>query len=284
MWLILLILAVFLPRKLAESSGDERTVFSETNRDLSAKSISKRDDSNSATSTVLGESSEKVLTPVKKHSKEELPTKQLKSVTRSKLSKMSKIFCLYYLLCLSLFACMVISFYTPLLMKYHLGLGLSYVKLTYINSSLFVFVLFFATTLFLEKISEQDFLFTSISALAVPISITFYFGLFWNSTMGNVNESYLLACSILLSSAQFLNIPVAASLLSKITPVVDAAFYQSFLYTAIHLGICLSRVVAGATFGKIPIMYSCAVLTVSWLTGMIWLGYEYSNFARVNLK
>lgn len=197
----------------------------------------------------------------------------------------SMVLCLYYLVCLSLFLYVTITLYFPLLMKFHLGLGLSYVKLTFLNSSLFVFLLFLTTLLFVEKISEQNFLIITTFSLAIPIFITLYFGLFWNGTMAYVNGSYLLLFSMLVSNAQFLNIPVTSSLLSKITPVENAAFFQSLLYTTLHLGMCVGRLVAGATFGKTSIICASAGLAFSWLIGLIWLGYEYHNFAlAVNLK
>ena len=280
-WLTLLLFALFLPSDLAENSGiNERSVIEEKNgHDLAfSKSIVDYSHNGSSPSAmVFAETSDKVTAVVEEDSEDDI--RLSKSVAEPGCRPSSMVFCLYYLICLSLFVYMVISFYVPLLAKYHLGLGLTYVKLIYINSTLFVFILFFAASLFLENISESIFLFVTIFAQVIPISITFYFGLSWNNTM-SVNESYLLVCSMLFLSAQFLNTPIASSVLSKITPVKSASFYQSLTYTAVHLGMCLSRLAAGATFGKMAMIYTSAVLAFFWLFGMLWLGYEYRNFAR----
>ena len=276
-WLALLLLALFLPSDLAENSGNESSVIEkEDDHDLALPNSIPVDSDNS--SSPLSETSDKVFVAVEEDSEDDISLS--KSVAEPGSPPSSMVFCLYYLICLSLFVYMVISFYFPLLAKYHLGLGLTYVKLIYINSTLFVFILFFAASLFLENISESIFLFVTIFAQVIPISITFYFGLSWNNTM-SVNESYLLFCSMLFLSTQFLNIPLASSLLSKITPVKSASFYQSLTYTAVHLGVFLSRLTAGATFGKMPMIYTCAVLAFCWLFGMLWLGYEYRKSARV---
>lgn len=66
-------------------------------------------------------------------------------------------------------------------------------------------------------------------------------------------------------SAQLLNTPVVSCLLSKLTPVNSASFYQSLTFAALHIGIMLSRFVAGSTFGKMPIVYTSIILAFCWL-------------------
>jgi predicted MFS family arabinose efflux permease len=188
---------------------------------------------------------------------------------------------LYYQVFLSFFMYTAISFYLPLLMKFHLGLGLKYVKLTYLNSTLLTSILFFSTPLILTCISEQSLLILSVFTQFVPILIMFYFALFWDTATA-VDESYLLLCSMLILSAIFINTPLVSSLLSKITPANKASLYQSLTYTAMHLGFCLSRLVAGATFAKMPMMYTSAALAFCWLLGLAWMLYEYRNYSRLS--
>jgi hypothetical protein len=193
---------------------------------------------------------------------------------------MSTVICLYYLIFQSLFAYMIISFYVPLLARYHIGLGLAFVKLIYINSTLSSTVLFFAASLFLKNVSEHKLLFLTIFSEIIPLLITLYFGVFWSDVMP-VNEGYLLLLSMLFLSAQYLNTPLAASLLAKITPKRDASFYQSLAFAAMHLGFCVSRLVAGATFAKVPMIYTCVILILCWLFGLIWLVSEHRKLTRV---
>ena len=247
-WLILLLFTLLLPRDLTENSESDRSVIEEESND--------------------------------DHEEDSEDDSVSKSVAEPGCPPSSMVLCLYYLIFLSLFVYMAISFYVPLLAKYHLGLGLGFVKLIYINSTLFSSILFFSTSLLLEYISEHTLLFLSVFSQVIPLSITFYFGLFWNTTM-SVNECYLLLCSMLFLSAMFINTPVVSSLLSKITPAKHAAFYQSLAYTAMHLGYGLSRLVAGATFAKMPMIYTCTALAICWLLGLMWLGYEYRNYTRI---
>ena len=188
----------------------------------------------------------------------------------------SNVFCLYYLIFLSVFLFNVISIYVPLLSKYRLGLGLPEVKLIYLNSSLFSFFLFLAVYLWVEEISERNFVILTYISFIVPILATFYFAVFWERSM-SVNTVYLLLVSMLILSVGFVNFSLICSLLSKLTPVEDASFYQSLSFTIGHIGIIFSRLIGGATFDRMPMIYTCICLTISWLFGIIWLGIEYKS-------
>ncbi len=191
----------------------------------------------------------------------------------------SNVLCLYYLIFLKVFLACIISIYVPLLSKYRLGLGLREVKLIYLNRSLFSFVIFLVVYLWVEKISERNFVILTYISFIVPILAIFYFAVFWETSM-SVNTVYLLLVSMLILSIAFVNFSLICSLLSKLTPVKDASFYQSLSFTIAHMGIILSRLIGGATFDRIPMMYTGICLTISWLFGIVWFGFEYKNLGK----
>ncbi|CAB3998326.1 major facilitator superfamily domain-containing 8-like [Paramuricea clavata] len=191
----------------------------------------------------------------------------------------SVVFCLYFLIFLMMFLTTTSSTYIPLLAKYHLGLDLSYVKLLYLNCSLFAFVFFVATYLLVERISEKNFIVFGAVSLIFQILPIFYFALFWDNDM-SVNAAYLLLVSLLFIGAQFVNFALISSLLSKQTPAEDASCYQSLTFTVAHTSIMLGRILAGASFHRIPMMYTCLCLSICWLFGLIWLGIEYKNLEK----
>ena len=188
----------------------------------------------------------------------------------------SNVFCLYYLIFLSAFLVEITSFYFPLLSKYRLGLGLREVKLIYLNSSLFSFVLFLIAYLLMGKYSEKNFLVVGSASLIVSILVISYFAVFWESNM-SVNAVYILLISLLILNVGWIMFTLTCSLLSKLTPEEDASFYQSLSFSVAHLAIIFSRLIGGATFDRVPMMYTCICLTISWLFGIIWLGIEYKS-------
>ena len=139
----------------------------------------------------------------------------------------SSVCCLYYLNFLHNFYFNMISFYTPLLAVHHLGLGLSYVKLIYLNSSLFAFILYIATYLFLDKISEKKYLFYVALSDIIPISITFYFAVMWNNAI-TVNAAYFLILMIIVTGQ--MNFALICSLLPKIIPTNSAPRFTKVLH------------------------------------------------------
>ncbi len=193
----------------------------------------------------------------------------------------SNVFCLYYLTFLSLFPFNVISIYVPLLSKYRLGLGLPEVKLIYLNSSLFSFFLFLAVYLWVEQNSERNFVVVASVSVIFPILAIFYFAVSWERSM-SVNTVYILLVSMVILSVGFVTFPLICSLLSKLTPVEDASFYQSLSFTIGHLAFILGRLIAGATFDRMPMMYTCICLTICWLFGLMWLGIEYKSLGKYN--
>lgn len=110
----------------------------------------------------------------------------------------------------------------------------------------------------------------------VPIVTIFYFALYWECNV-SVNAAYLLLLSIYVTKIQMASFPFVCSLLSKLTPVENATFYQSCSFALGHFTVILSRVIAGATFERMPMMYICLYLTVNWLIEVIWFAIEYKK-------
>ena len=115
-WVFLITLSIFLPSDLAENSVAEE-IEQDTDSDESSGN------ENTKTETIIDSS--------------------------------SIVCCLYLIIFLSTLFYDMISFFTPLIAVYHLGLTLVHVKLIYVNSSLAVFVLYVATYCFLHKTTEK---------------------------------------------------------------------------------------------------------------------------------
>ena len=189
-------------------------------------------------------------------------------------STRSTVVFLYFFIFSGILLSDITSFYTPLLLKYRLGLPLSVVKLFYLDSSLLVFASFIATYLFVERYSETNILVLSAISSLVPIVTIFYFALNWDNNT-SVNAAYLLLLSLFVGGIGSVCFPVICSLISKKTPAEGASFYQSLSFAVAHLTIVLSRVTAGATFDRIPMMYVCLGLTINWLFQVVWFAIEY---------
>ena len=189
------------------------------------------------------------------------------------------VFSLYYYVFLFIFFYCVISFYVPLLAVDQLGLGLVHVKLIFLDSCMFGFVAYIFAYLLVERISQKNLLGFGIFSHVIPLTILFYFALFWNRNMP-VNAAYLLLVSFVIISVNSINLSFIGSLITKSTPVNSASFYQSITFTILHVGLILGRVTAGVTFSKTLMLYNCFGLTLVWLIGIIWFCIEYRNFPR----
>ncbi|XP_028397821.1 uncharacterized protein LOC114521552 [Dendronephthya gigantea] len=159
-WFTLLMCALFLPNDLAENTGDgERSIIDSDNSSPSSKTTAEHDNGPpSSSSMIREENSAGGLGTALLDDDSDDGISLSKSLAWHGCPPSSMVFCMYYLICLSYFVYMVISFYVPLLAKYNLGLKLIHVKLIYLNSSLFSFVLFLATPLILENVCETTFL------------------------------------------------------------------------------------------------------------------------------
>ena len=191
-------------------------------------------------------------------------------------SKRSTIAFLYFFIFCFVFLFSITSFYAPLLLKDRVGLGLSIVKLFYLGSSLFALAFFIASYLFVERYSEANILVLNAISSVVPIVTIFYFALNWDNVM-SVNTGYILLLSMLVTKFQIVSFPIVCSVISKLTPVKSASFYQSLSFAIVHLTIMLARVTAGATFDKMPMTYVGFGLTVNWLFQVIWFTIEYNK-------
>ncbi|XP_028406478.1 uncharacterized protein LOC114528965 [Dendronephthya gigantea] len=191
----------------------------------------------------------------------------------------SIVFSLFYFTFVLVIFYSVVGLYVPLLAAHRLGLGLLHVKLIFINGTLFVFILFVLTPLFLRIISEKNLLILGKVFLMFPIFVLLYFSVSWNTTL-SVNAAYLLLLTMFILEANAVNFSLICSILTKLTPVSSASFYQGINFAVLHFGILVGRLIAGATFAKLPMMYTGFGLTVCWLFSMLWLSIEYKNFPR----
>ena len=186
----------------------------------------------------------------------------------------SAVCCIYYLIFLQMTVFSMISFYTPMLAVYRLGLRVIHVKLIYINSLLAVFIQY--NICISLKISEKSYFLVAVVSSLVSISITLFFALTWNGAL-SVNAAYLLPVSLVIVSGGLVNFCLAGSLLSKVTAVKNASVYQSLALSTLNISAIVARVIAGATFSKMRMIYACLGLTIAWTFGVIWLALEYKH-------
>ena len=189
------------------------------------------------------------------------------------------VFSLYYYVFLLVFVYFTVAFYVPLLAVHQLGLKLAHVKLFFMDSSMFGFLAYITTYLLLQRISQKNILGFGIVSLVVPIITLSYFALNWNKDIP-VHAAYLLLVSLAFSTANAVNFSLIGSLITRLTPVNSASFYQSITFTIMHVGMIISRVTAGVTFSKTLLLCNCFSLTIAWVIAVIWFCVEYKNFAR----
>ena len=170
----------------------------------------------------------------------------------------------------------IINFYFPLLLKRSFGLGLLYVKLNYLDTTLLAFALYIVSYLLLGRYSELNFILVVAALMVVPIITIFYFALNWDNNI-SVNSAYLLLLAMFVTKIRALSFPLACSLLSQLTPVENATFYQSLSFAIWHLTAVFGRVIGGVTFGKIPMMCIGLLLSVNWIIEIIWFSFEYKR-------
>ena len=110
-----------------------------------------------------------------------------------------------------------------------------------------------------------------------PILVLLYFDVLWNINL-SMNAAFLLLLAMFILEGSLVNFTLMGSLLTKLTPVGSASFYQGINFTVLHFGVLVGRLIAGATFAKLPMMYTCFGLTICWLFSMLWLSIECKNF------
>ena len=188
------------------------------------------------------------------------------------------VFSLYYSTFVYVFLYFTLTVYVPLLAVHQLGLNLADVKLIFMDGSLFGFMAFVATYLLVQWISQHNILCFGIVSQVVPIITLFYFALNWNKNIP-VYAAYLLVVSLAVTAASAVNFSLIGSLITKLTPVNSASFYQSIMFTVLHVAMILSRVTAGVTFSQTLLLYNCCGLTIAWLIAVVWLCIEYKSLS-----
>ena len=197
-------------------------------------------------------------------------------VTATTYSSFSSVIFLYYFIFSYGIRYNIINFYFPLLLKRSLGLGLLHVKLGYLDSALLAFTLYIVSYLFLGRYSELNILLVDAILSVLPIITILYFALNWDNNL-SVNAAYLLLLAMFVTQIQTVCFPLTCSLLSQLTPVENATFYQSLSFAISHLTTIVSRVIGGVTFGKIPMMCVCLLLAVNWIVEVSWFSFEYKK-------
>ena len=188
------------------------------------------------------------------------------------------VFSLYYSIFVLAFLYYTLAFYVPLLAVHQLGLDLAVVKLIFMDASIFGFVAFIATYPLVQWISQHNILGFGIVSLVVPLTTLFYFALNWNKNIP-VHAAYLLLVSLAVSTGNAVNFSLIGSLITKLTPVNSASFYQSIMFTLLHVAMILSRVTAGVTFSKTLLLYNGCGLTIAWLIAVVWFCIEYKSLS-----
>ena len=244
-WCLMLIFAISLPNDIAESSPE----------------IIANTDTESDDETTLSKA----------------------EVTTTSYSTFSSVIFLYYFIFSYGILFNIMNFYFPLLLKRSLGLGLLHVKLAYLDSALLALVLYIVFSFFLGRYSEINFILVDAILSVLPILTIFYFALNWNNNI-SVNAAYPLLLAMFVTKIQAVCFPLACSLLSQLTPVENATFYQSLSFAMMHLTIILGRVIGGVTFDRTPMMCICLFLTVNWIIEVSWLSFEYKKIKEGTIK
>ena len=130
-------------------------------------------------------------------------------------------------------------------------------------------------------ISQHNILGFGIVSLVVPLTTLFYFALNWNKSIP-VHAAYLLLVSLAVSTGNAVNFSLIGSLITMLTPVNSASFYQSIMFTVLHVAMIHSRVTAGVTFSKTLLPYNCCGLTIAWLIAVVWFCIEYKSLSSVS--
>ena len=244
-WCLMLIFAICLPKDIAESSTE-----------IIASTDTESDDE-----TLLSKA----------------------DVTATTYSTFSSVIFLYYFIFSFGILYSIINFYFPLLLKRSLGLGLLHVKLGYLDSALLALALYILSYLFLGRYSELNILLVDAILSVLPIITIFYFALNWDNNI-SVNAAYLLLLAMFVTKIQAVGFPLTCSLLSQLTPVENATFYQSLSFAISHLTTIVSRVIGGLTFDRTPMMCICLFLAVNWIIEVSWLFFEYKKIKEGTIK
>ena len=194
----------------------------------------------------------------------------------------STVLLLFYLIVLALFFSTTVTFYVPVLAQEHFHLQFVHVKLLFLVSSLFSFVLFMLFYIAAQYFSETRLLVGTMSMQVVSISLLTYFAFGWDSITG-VYGGYILIPYICFGIPYY-SFSLCASLLSKVTDPKDTGFYQGTAFAASHLGFLSSRTISSFIFNKTHLLWFCFALFFAWILGTVWFALEYRNLRQAKTK
>lgn len=194
----------------------------------------------------------------------------------------SKISCLYFTIFMAFTFYCFTAFYVPLLAALF-NLQLIHVKILFLNGTLVLLVAYLFNYIASEYTSERTLVLVFVALQFLPLCLLFYFAVSWNSAGNTLYGGYLLLPLICLG-LPCLSFPVTCSLISKVTDVNHAAFYQSLSSTVGHLAVISSRLVAGLTFSKTSFTFTCLGLTLFWIVQVVWFFVEYQNLVPIRAK
>ena len=185
-------------------------------------------------------------------------------------------FCLLYL------TSSLAAFYVPILALDHFHLKLIYVKLLFLNCTLFTLLLFILFSLASDYFYERKLFLVALSMqIAAILVLTSIGGFTWNHITSAQN--YMLLLYICLGMPYFA-FPFSNSILSKITDARNASFYQGMSYAAFQLGSLINRVAVSFVSTKESLIIYCFVLMFLWLLGLIWFAVHYKQFVASEEK
>ena len=205
-----------------------------------------------------------------------LPTEQ-DPINQPKLRFNAEISCLLYLTFWSMFFMTTTTYYVPVLALEHYHLLFIHVKLLFVASSMFGFVLFFSLYIATEYFDERKLLAFLMLMQIAAIALLTYIACSWDNV--SWNESYILIPYVCLGMPM-VSFNLISALLSKIIDPKDAGFYQGICYAMFHLGFILGRTISSFIFAKTSLILYCLGLTFLWLVGALWFSFEYPKLVE----
>jgi hypothetical protein len=121
----------------------------------------------------------------------------------------------------------------------HFHLELIYVKLLFLNCTLFTLLLFILFSLASDYFDERKLFLVALVMQIAAISVLTSIGFTWNHIVSAQN--YILLLYICLGMPYFA-FPFSNSILSKITDARNASFYQGMSYAALQSGSLINLV------------------------------------------
>ena len=201
--------------------------------------------------------------------------------SKAKIEWNPRILCLLYLTFANEVFSSLAAFYVPILALNHFHLKLIYVKLLFLNCTLFTLLLFILFSLASDYFDERKLFLVAFSMHIAAILMLTSIGFSWNHITSAQN--YMLLLYICLGTPNFAY-PFGNSILSNITDARNASFYQGMSYAAFQLGSLINRVAVSFVNTKESLIIYCFVLMFLWLLGLIWFAVHYKQFVASDEK